>query len=140
VAHAFDDFQPGSADVLRRVPAGRDWNQWITRTVNDQRPRRHLLEQPAAVSRSQYGAELARSALRIQPPPGDPLEVRSQERGVLHEAGTADDPEQVHQVVDDAVDIRGIVRRTTQQGTQCARLAQRYLRPGVPGRGHDRRQ
>jgi len=140
VAHALDDFQPCTADVLRRVPAGGDGNERIAGPVDHQCPRRHLLEQPAAVARSQDGAQLARGAFRVQAAPGDPLEVRSQVRGVLQEAGAADDPEQVHQVVDDPVDVRGIVRRTTQQGTQCARLAQRDLRPGVPGRGHDRRQ
>jgi len=140
VAHALDDFQPGTADVLRRVPAGGEGHERIAGAVDHQCPCRHLLEHPAAVARSQDGAQLARGAFRIKSAPGDPLEVRSQDRGVLQEAGAADDPEQVHEVVDDAVDVRGIVRWTTQQCTQRARLAQRDLRPGVPGRGHDRRQ
>ena len=48
--------------------------------------------------------------------------------------------EQVHQVIDDAVDIGGIVGRTAQQGPQCARLAQCDLRPRIARGRHDRGQ
>ena len=134
MSHAVDDFQSCAADMLRRVPTGGDRYERIAGAVDHQRGRRHACERGATIAGGQDRAQLTRRPFRIEPAPRDPFEVRTQDCRILQEPWTADDAEQEHQVVDDPVDVGGIVRWPTQQGPQCARLAQGDLRPRIPGR------
>ena len=65
--------------------------------------------------------------------------VGSERRGIVRIRRAADHAEDVHQVVDDAVDA-AVDRRAAQQRSQRTALAERDARPGVAARGHDRGQ
>lgn len=138
--HACDDLEARAADVLCGVPAGSDRHERIAGAVNHERGGGHPGEQGPPVAGREDRTQLARRALGIKSASCDALEVWPQDGGLLREPRAADDPEQVHEVVDDAVDVVRVVRRAPQQGAQRPWFAQRDLRTGIAGRGHDRGQ